>query len=182
MLIRADDQIRMPWKNGGGVTSEVARSPAGAGDDFDWRISIAEVAAGGPFSSFPGIDRVIIRLGEAPLVLDVEGEERALVRFEPFGFPGEATTSAALPGGPTRDLNVMTRRGHTTAAVSVRRLDAGDRFAPPDGGRLAVIVLEGALVLESGEELGQYDALVGDADEALRLRDAEARIVLAELG
>ena len=30
----------MPWKNGGGETTEIAVSPPGAGlDDFDWRVA-----------------------------------------------------------------------------------------------------------------------------------------------
>ncbi len=175
----------MPWKNGGGVTSEVARAPEGGGGDFDWRISIAEVAEGGPFSSFPGIDRVIIRLGEAPLVLDVDGVEHDLARFVPFAFTGEAATSAALPGGPTRDLNVMTRRGHATAEVSVRVLEGIDRLTPPLGFRMAVIVLEGVLevsTVEETTELHEHDALVSDGGEPLLLQSGRALLVLAELG
>ena len=38
-----------PWKNGGGVTREVAKSPSQA--PF-WRLSIANVDQEGPFSSF----------------------------------------------------------------------------------------------------------------------------------
>ena len=51
----------MPWKNGGGVTHELWRTPK-AGPEFDLRISIAEVAANGPFSLFPGVDRIITLL------------------------------------------------------------------------------------------------------------------------
>ena len=52
-----------PWKNGGGTTRQVACWPPGAGsDDFDWRVSIATIAASGPFSTFPGIDRTIMLL------------------------------------------------------------------------------------------------------------------------
>ena len=47
-----------PWKNGGGLTREVAAFPANASmADFDWRISIADVAAAGPFSRFENVDR-----------------------------------------------------------------------------------------------------------------------------
>lgn len=36
----------------------LAAAPPGAGlDGFDWRISCARVASGGPFSVFPGVDR-----------------------------------------------------------------------------------------------------------------------------
>jgi environmental stress-induced protein Ves len=47
----------MPWKNGGGETTEIAVFPDGAGlSDFDWRVSMARVDGDGPFSSFPGIE------------------------------------------------------------------------------------------------------------------------------
>ena len=170
----------MPWKNGGGVTREVARWPQD-GDDFAWRISIADVAAGGPFSNFPGIDRVIIRIGEAPLVLAVEGEMRNLERFVPFAFSGEAATSATLPHGATRDLNVMTRRDRITADVRVRTLGDADRLTPPTGARLAVIVLQGT-VGSGSTELGEHDALVGQIDEPLPVNGAGALIVVATLG
>ena len=55
-LIPATEYRRERWKNGLGWTREVLRWPHGA-DDWDWRISIAEVDKGGPFSSFPGVER-----------------------------------------------------------------------------------------------------------------------------
>ena len=57
-VLRSADHKRMPWKNGGGMTLQLAISPAGAGlEDFAWRISSAQVAMDGAFSCFPGIDR-----------------------------------------------------------------------------------------------------------------------------
>jgi environmental stress-induced protein Ves len=51
------------WKNGAGTTREIAVEPAGAGtDDFDWRLSLAEVDRDAPFSAFPGVDRCIVLL------------------------------------------------------------------------------------------------------------------------
>ncbi len=59
-ILRAADHKRMPWKNGGGETVEIAVAPQDAAlGDFDWRISMATVAADGPFSIFPGIDRTL---------------------------------------------------------------------------------------------------------------------------
>lgn len=56
----------MPWKNGGGVTTEIIVHPAKAPmADFDWRISMANVAQDGPFSIFPGVDRTLCILGKA---------------------------------------------------------------------------------------------------------------------
>jgi len=46
-LLKAADRAAIPWKNGGGVTRDVIVSPAGATlENFDWRISIAEIASG----------------------------------------------------------------------------------------------------------------------------------------
>ena len=59
-ILRAESYRRMPWKNGGGETTEIAVSPEGAGlDDFDWRVSMARVESSGPFSLFAGIDRTL---------------------------------------------------------------------------------------------------------------------------
>ena len=64
-ILRAPDYRVMPWKNGGGTTTEVAVSPEGAGlDHFDWRISMARVEQDGPFSTFPGIDRTLQQVGD----------------------------------------------------------------------------------------------------------------------
>ena len=43
-----------PWRNGGGVTREVAVDGPGA-QDFEWRISIADVNEPGPFSALLAI-------------------------------------------------------------------------------------------------------------------------------
>jgi len=121
-LLRAADRFAVPWKNGGGVTRDVIISPAGATlGDFDWRISIAEIAAGGPFSRFPGIDRKLAVLA-GRVTLTVEG--RAAITLDPesdvIDFPGEAAVNAELFGGPSMDLNVMTRRGRFVARISRR--------------------------------------------------------------
>ena len=50
-LLKPADYVRMPWKNGGGQTTEIVVHPAGATlAEFDWRVSIADVDADGPFS------------------------------------------------------------------------------------------------------------------------------------
>ncbi|EGD04024.1 hypothetical protein B1M_13530, partial [Burkholderia sp. TJI49] len=55
-LTRAADLVASPWKNGGGVTREIAAFPPGAAlDAFAWRVSVADVGAAGPFSRFDGI-------------------------------------------------------------------------------------------------------------------------------
>ena len=52
-IIHPASFVARPWKNGGGITHEVIRVPADP-EDFRWRVSMAEVAASGPFSRFTG--------------------------------------------------------------------------------------------------------------------------------
>ncbi|HEV7308909.1 HutD family protein [Ensifer sp.] len=121
--LRASTYKRMPWKNGGGETVEIAVFPLTASlSDFDWRVSMATVASDGPFSSFPGIDRTLSILEGKGMRLMIEGREPVVMTgaSAPLPFPADATTSATLVDGPIVDLNVMTRRGRL--AHSVKRL------------------------------------------------------------
>ena len=116
-VLRHRDRVAGPWANGGGITYEVMRSPQG-GADFDWRVSIAEIANDGPFSLYPEVDRVLILLrGAMDLVID--GVSRKVPRFSPIAFAGESDVEARLSQGPTMDLNVMTRRGRVDAHVDL---------------------------------------------------------------
>jgi uncharacterized protein len=114
-----------PWKNGAGVTREIAVAPKGAGaGDFDWRLSLAEVDHDAPFSAFPGTDRCIVLLRGAGMRLRADRGEldhRLDQPFVPFHFSGDTPLSATLVDGPSSDFNVMTRRGAWTAEVTVHR-------------------------------------------------------------
>jgi uncharacterized protein len=121
-IVRFDALKAVPWKNGLGITRELAVEPAGASmDDFAWRASIADVDTASPFSTFPGIDRTIVLLeGEGfTMVLDGERERALTTPCEPFSFPGEAKVDVRLAGGATRDFNLMVRRGVGTARLDV---------------------------------------------------------------
>lgn len=124
-VIRSGEYRRMPWKNGGGETMEVAVSPLGAKlDAFDWRVSMAQVAVDGPFSLFPGIDRTLMILEGRGIRLAIDGRPPVdlTVGSDPLPFPGDVPAAVSLIGGPVTDLNVMTRRGTVTHAVTCLRL------------------------------------------------------------
>ncbi len=168
-VLRAGDHRRMAWRNGGGTTAEIVRSPEGcADDDVDWRVSIADVEVGGPFSTFPGLDRVIVRLGIAPMLLTVDGVEHDLGRFSPLAFPGESETVARVPGGTTQDLNLMTRRGRVLGTVAVQELGAGAALAVPAGTEVVLVVVEGsALLSRTGTEGSALLSRTGTEGSAL---------------
>ena len=113
----------MAWKNGGGVTREIVREPAGASlDDFDWRVSVADIAAAGPFSRFVGIDRHLLLLeGDGVHLTSAEAglDVNLLADDTVLAFSGDVDMSSQLLGGAVRDFNVMTKRGVWQAQVSV---------------------------------------------------------------
>lgn len=105
-------RIFRPWKNGGGETAEILVSPPDAGfDDFGWRISTAIVAGDGPFSAFPGIDRVLTVIEGGTMHLSLPDQMCQLNAISPpLAFAGDLPCQATITGGPILDFNVMVRR------------------------------------------------------------------------
>lgn len=88
-----------PWRNGGGVTREIASVPRVAdGGDFAWRASIATIDRDGGFSPFPGVDRSITLISSDGVILDHgQGGRHALVQqAEPYAFSGDDAIQATL--------------------------------------------------------------------------------------
>ena len=127
------DLTPTPWKNGGGSTREIVCRPSGAGmDAFDWRVSMATIAQSGPFSVFAGVDRVILLLDGDGVHLQSAGgmDHRLDQTLQPFAFSGDEVLDCTLLGGPSLDLNVMTRRRALRAAVTVLRHETPLASAP----------------------------------------------------
>ena len=150
-VYRRRDRRFSPWKNGGGETAEILAFPHGAGlDNFDWRLSTAIVASDGPFSTFPGVDRVLSVI-EGVMVLTIDGASHVVTSAsEPFAFSGDTACAARVESGPVLDLNVMVRppfRARVTRAPLV----------VPEG-RVRLILL-----LEAGCGLERLDLVDADA-------------------
>jgi environmental stress-induced protein Ves len=160
-VLRAAQRQAVPWKNGGGLTREVAISPTGATPrEFDWRVSIAEIAAAGPFSVFAGIDRrMAVLKGRLSLKIDAQPAVTVSPDSAPVAFPGEAPVFATPLGATVTDLNVMTRRGWCTADLT--RHAAGVVLEPRNGTTL--LIARSVLKISAagrGAELAFLDALV----------------------
>ncbi|WP_426662257.1 HutD/Ves family protein [Rhodanobacter aciditrophus] len=139
------------WKNGLGRTRELAIHPPGAGmDDFLWRVSVAEVESAAPFSAFPGVDRVIALLeGDGFTMALDDGRSHALTTpCAPFAFPGESGVQVTLAGSPSRDFNLMLRRGRVRGGVEAWHT-AGARQA--DAGTVLVYCVRGRIDTDEGE-------------------------------
>jgi hypothetical protein len=189
LLLKAAGYRAMPWKNGQGITREIDREPpvgpeagpkAGpvAGDNFLWRLSIAEVAASGDFSLFPGYDRTITLIEGAGMRLDFDEAPSKLIdrRHEPFDFSGDWHCRCTLLAGRVRDFNLMVDRRRARARTEALRL-AG----PPVERQVA----DGWLLLYCAEGAFSSGGFAAEAGDTLRLGaggyaiEGEGALVLA---
>lgn len=178
--LRASDYRRVRWKNDGGWTTEIALHEDAAG--LLWRVSIAEIERAGPFSHFPGVDRVLMLLDGSGIELDVDAlpAQRLSRRFAQLAFPGEAAVQCRLLAGPTRDFNVMTRRGAIRAEVHARPLVDAMLLHGAPGDSWLIHVHAGAAAVQRGD--ARLDAAVGDTLRVGFGEDARERAILTGAG
>ncbi|GAB6196628.1 HutD/Ves family protein [Lysobacter xanthus] len=202
-VIPSYEYRRTRWRNGGGWTREIHAEPAGEGE-WDWRLSIAEITADGPFSTFPGVDRELVLLAGEGLRLRFEDDTAELK--PPYGrhrFAGESPVHGELVAGPTHDFNLMWRRDRYVADLwrrplvgamvvfaeprstwVVHQLAGGARFADASG--LPDLAMGDTAILQAGEARLRH--VLDGAGEALliRLHPADAppssNLELAPLG
>ncbi|MEP9402096.1 HutD/Ves family protein [Sphingomonas sp. VNH70] len=146
-LRRAADRVATPWRNGAGVTAQVA-----AGDG--WRVSIATLDRDAPFSRFDGHDRTLVLLDGAITLVGI-GWSQALAAGDSIAFPGDEAITATV-AVPAHALNVMSRHDRWTHAV--RRV-AAPRVLEP--GEIALVL--GGDVRVDGERAARLDAVIGPA-------------------
>ncbi|MBE1525140.1 environmental stress-induced protein Ves [Nesterenkonia lutea] len=148
-----------PWRNGGGTTRQLAVAAADAGPGFSWRLSQAELIGDAEFSPFPGVGRVFTLLSAGPVRLAVDGESRTVPRGEPQRFSGETEVSVSLRAGtPEKALNLMLARGLARGDVQVIR--GSGRLVLPADHLVAVVVIDGALVLRDGRTVNALEAIL----------------------
>ena len=148
-VVHLADVPPSPWRNGGGVTRELAAQPSTA--DWIWRISVAEVAASGPFSRFNGVQRWFAVLGGQGVQLKLPDAQHQLTRASaPFQFEGETAVDCELRDGPTQDLNLMVRRGRALARME--RIAGMQSRAARAGTVLALYAADGPARITGAQE------------------------------
>jgi environmental stress-induced protein Ves len=129
LTILAEDVAPQAWRNGGGQTRELLVWPApvhaaqapSANQEWQLRISRADIEASGPFSAFPGVQRWFVVLSGKGVILhmpnpDGTASDQILQPgHAPLCFDGGLAPGCTLIDGPTQDLNLMARGG--TACV-----------------------------------------------------------------
>lgn len=118
----AKDFKEMPWKNGGGITTELFRIPDGDGG-FLLRISRARVEKDGPFSFFPDVDRKLLILEGEGCRLIFPDKEEVLQKGRVLEFKGEDSIDCKLLKGPFVDFNIMIARKYGEAKATISSSD-----------------------------------------------------------
>lgn len=93
------------WKNGGGITREIA-SAAHDGKHI-WRLSRADIEKDGPFSDFADYIRILTVLDGQGMILRSADSPIIADPLEPVRFSGALKTSAQLNSTPVTAFNVM---------------------------------------------------------------------------
>ncbi|HTV85691.1 MAG TPA: HutD family protein [Dyella sp.] len=150
-LVDAASLCTQPWANGAGTTTVIASEPDHA--QWQWRLSIAEIAQEAPFSSFPDTRRLFVPL-DAPIQLRFDDSHTTnLLRLAVARFDGANAPYALLPEGPTRAFNLMLR-GVAQGELIARPLNGGMWLPLRAGWRWFVHVLGGhAHIDANGEQL-----------------------------
>jgi len=174
--LKSNAYTSMPWKNGGGVTTEIIVHPAGATmTDFDWRISMADVAQDGPFSIFPEIERTLSILEGNGMSLSIDGKDPVALTVEsaPLPFAADVPVDATLTDGPIVDLNVMSRRGHFRHRVEKHRGEL--RLQPAFSTTTFIFAVDQAAVSSGSEtiDLERRDGLLIEPGAAIAVRSAD---------
>ena len=163
------DYREMPWKNGGGSTTEMAVFPEGASmDEFVWRLSAAQVNHDGPFSIFTNIDRSLAILSGNSLSLtgafkddahDHSSSVELTQTSTPFRFAGDIDVMGSLPNGPIRDLNLMTRRN--VCAHYMQRLLAGEHHIQAEQAQQVLLFCaQGQVLMNGSVEMSTEDLIL----------------------
>lgn len=163
---------RMPWKNGRGVTEEVAIHPPQSDfsvGNFHWRLSAATVENAGPFSEFPGCDRWLTVWKGPGITLNGVYLPPHTVRQ----FAGEIAMVGEPTGGAVTDLGLIVRREHVrSASMEVLRWNRGEATLPAAEGTCFLFCADGVVEVrcegEDGADIVPSAAGCLEAGDCLR--------------
>ncbi|WAI82143.1 MULTISPECIES: HutD family protein [Achromobacter] len=169
-----------PWKNGGGVTRTL--SVDAAQQPPRWRVSVADIDRDGPYSRFPGYDRVSVVLSGGGVELVVEEADVAdvadagritLAPGVATAFVGDAGFQSRLMNGRVRVLNLFVLRGAAVASV----VCVGGGLAAVEAGGLAQgDATTHTLRIVVAAQAGRLNQAAADAGVALEAGDYAAGV------
>lgn len=112
------DFKEMPWKNGGGITTELFKLND-LNDNLLFRLSMAEVSKNGPFSKFLSIKRALVILNGNGINLVGDTFQTTLTKdSDVLYFDGHENIDSTLTDGPCMDFNAMVNEKYADIKVS----------------------------------------------------------------
>lgn len=164
--------VDMPWKNGGGITRQIAR---GMGAETDaWTISRADVARDGQFSDFSGMMRVLTVVSGGTMMLDTPAGSLKAAPWLPIRFDGAWQVHSRLMDGPLTDLNLMFDPERCEGEVIPRQGPLQQYISRPANGILAFHVLSGLPMINGARTAIGDSAFLEEADAEIRLDEDDA--------
>jgi uncharacterized protein len=176
-VIRMSELAAAPWKNGGGVTREIAA--ARNGDSLIWRLSMADVTSDGPFSRFEGLTRILtVVTGNGMELIGPTGTQLAEFGV-PVRFDGATPVLARLKDGSLRDLNLMFDPSRLSAEVVPIIGPQRKTLSASASLTIGIFALKGTAKVGTSLELHEGDTALCEAGEvSLQLAgDAVALII-----
>ncbi|MDU9004338.1 HutD/Ves family protein [Sedimentitalea todarodis] len=172
-ILRCDALVDIPWKNGGGITRNIAMATCGA--HTAWRLSRADVARDGAFSCFAGLERILTVVSDTGMVLDHPDGEFDADPWQPVRFAGEMEVFARLKGGPLTDLNLMFDPSVCDGSVTTLYGPLDHTMIRPEAGATALHVLAGRPKLGT-QSLYSGDTAFVDTSVPLSLGKGDAAL------
>jgi uncharacterized protein len=180
-IIRGADLVEGRWRNGQGVSWEIAAHHKEGAADFSWRFAKARIDSDVPFSIYPGMDRIFMMIEGQGMDLVFEGGKVLHVheKFVPHEFSCDVSLECKLQGGPSLDLNLFAARGLFKARCDVRHI-AGSEDLKFEAAVSVIYVLENNCVL-NGTEMRTGDCAVVEGQSSVHVQADNSRLYLGHL-
>jgi environmental stress-induced protein Ves len=178
-ILRESSYVTVPWKNGGGVTREILRSPPES-TAFDWRLSLATIDSPGPFSAFEDYYRTLVFVRGAGVELNFvqHGTSRLNSPGQTVSFDGAWQTRCTLLDGPSTDLNLIVSKERAQSASRAFQLTATEIIQTADWSQLLVCCISGAIRLTN--TAGEMESL--NSVDVARCSAADGAVTCSPLG
>lgn len=176
-----------PWKNGGGVTVDIAESmlsgfAPGSWDGMVWRFGRTAIVTPAPFSDLSGYDRQQVLISGSGLVLETPaGEIDVRQPFRPVRFAGETRIVSRLEAGPVEVVNLIGDRSRVVTNLAC--LAAGGTASLPAGIHVIYAAETPCKFAINGNvcEIAAGHAMRIDADETITIASHLGTAIVASI-
>ncbi|MBR1271641.1 HutD family protein [Bradyrhizobium sp. AUGA SZCCT0222] len=177
----------MPWKNGGGVTIDIAAAmlpgfAPGSWEGIVWRFSRTAIVTPGAFSDLSGYDRQLVLVSGEGLVLGTPvGEIDVRQPFRPVRFAGETSIVSRIEAGPVEVVNLIGDRSRVAIDLSCPL--SGATHACPAGIHIVYAATDSCelAINDKAREISAGHAMRIDAGESFAVASRLGTVIVASV-